>query len=51
MVDFRHGPLGEITPFSAFCSTKWAVFLLSLKDLLETGRGRPWPDDVPITHT
>jgi uncharacterized protein YndB with AHSA1/START domain len=33
------------------CSTKWAVFLLSLKDLLETGKGRPATDDLPINHS
>ena len=26
--------------FRAHCSTKWASFLLSLRDLVETGRGR-----------
>jgi uncharacterized protein YndB with AHSA1/START domain len=31
-------------------STKWAVFMLSLKDLLETGTGHPWPDDVQVNH-
>ena len=40
----------EETGMFAHCSTKWAVFLLSLKDLLETGKGRPAPDDVPIHH-
>ena len=51
MVFFRHGPIGEVTRFAAFCSTKWALFLLSLKALIETGTGRPYPDDVRITHT
>ncbi len=32
------------------CSTKWAVFMLSLKDLLEKGKGRPAPDDVEINY-
>jgi hypothetical protein len=30
------------------CSTKWAVFLLSLKALLETGAGSPFPHDTQI---
>jgi hypothetical protein len=30
------------------CSTKWAVFLLSLKALLETGKGAPWPTEVKL---
>jgi hypothetical protein len=29
-------------------STKWAVFLLSLRDWLERGEGRPDPYDVKI---
>jgi uncharacterized protein YndB with AHSA1/START domain len=41
------GPGGE---FMAHCSTKWATFLLSLRDLLETGAGRPAPDDVKISN-
>ena len=30
------------------CSTKWRVFLLSLKSLLETGKVPPWPDDIEL---
>jgi hypothetical protein len=30
-------------------STKWAVFLLSLKSLIETGKGAPDPHDVRST--
>jgi len=32
------------------CSTKWAVFMLSLKDLLEKGKGQPAPNDVEINY-
>ena len=32
------------------CSTKWAVFMFSLKDLLEKGKGQPAPDDVQINY-
>jgi hypothetical protein len=32
------------------CSTKWAVFLLSLKQLVETGTGSPEPNDVKISN-
>jgi hypothetical protein len=32
------------------CSTKWAVFMLSLKELLEKGKGHPAPDDIEINH-
>jgi len=30
------------------CSTKWATFLLSLKDYVERGEGRPEPRDTKI---
>ncbi len=32
------------------CSTKWGVFMLSLKQLLETGTGSPSPDDAHIDN-
>ena len=32
------------------CCTKWAVFLLSLKEAIEKGEGRPYPDDIHIDH-
>lgn len=28
--------------------TKWVCYLLSLKALIETGKGRPYPDDIKI---
>lgn len=31
-----------------YFSTKWTCYLLSLKDLIEVGRGRPYPNDVKI---
>ena len=34
--------------FMYHCSTKWAIFLLSLKDWLEREEGRPSPYDVKI---
>ena len=51
MVNFQHAGWREATDMLAHCSTKWAVFLLSLKDYLETGTGRPYPHDIPINHT
>src|SRR5262249_18397888 len=33
-----------------FLSTKWATFLLSMKDSIEKGRGRPFPRDVHVMH-
>jgi hypothetical protein len=45
---FKHAGWREPVPFMHHCSTKWGVFLLSLKSLLETGKGRPAPDDVKL---
>jgi len=47
-VDFKHADWQQATPLYSHCNTKWAVFLLSLKDYLEIGRGRPYPDDVQV---
>lgn len=48
IVRFGHRNWREAVEFTAHCSTKWATFLLSLRDLVETGRGRPSPDDLKI---
>ena len=48
-VFFRHKGWAEESPFMHHCSMKWAVFLLSLKQLLDEGQGRPFPDDMHIT--
>lgn len=48
IVQFAHEGWREPVEFVGHCSTKWATFLLSLRDLVETGRGRPAPDDVRI---
>lgn len=51
MVNFHHTDWKAETPFLAHCSTKWAVFMLSLKDYLETGTGKPFPHDIHINYT
>ena len=43
---FTHAGWREQVELMHHCSTRWAIFLLSLKALLETGKGRPVPDDV-----
>jgi uncharacterized protein YndB with AHSA1/START domain len=48
IVLFGHLGWPEPTELFAHSTTKWAVFLLSLKQFLETGRGRPVPNDIPI---
>src|SRR5262245_13475552 len=45
---FKHADWKEPVEFMHHCSTKWATFLLSLKDSIEKGTGRPTPDDVKI---
>ncbi|MFC1609877.1 SRPBCC domain-containing protein [Myxococcota bacterium] len=47
-VDFRHDDWAEVSNLFRLCSMKWAVFLL--KDYVETGEGRPVPNDIPINH-
>lgn len=48
IVRFGHRNWREATEFTEHCSTKWATFLLSLKELVERGQGRPAPEDVWI---
>jgi uncharacterized protein YndB with AHSA1/START domain len=50
VVMFRHLGWREPVPFMHHCSTKWATFLMSLKDVLETGKGQPSPRDVQISN-
>ena len=45
---FKHRDWREPVEFMHHCSTKWAVFLLSLKSLLETGIGSPWPNEIKL---
>jgi uncharacterized protein YndB with AHSA1/START domain len=50
IVLFGHRNWREAVEFTAHCSMKWAVFLLSLRQLLETGTGQPAPDDLKIDN-
>jgi uncharacterized protein YndB with AHSA1/START domain len=50
VVLFKHEGWKEPVEFMHHCSTKWAVFLMSLKSLLETGTGTPDPDDIKIDN-
>jgi uncharacterized protein YndB with AHSA1/START domain len=49
IVLFRHEGWREPVEFMHHCSTKWGTFLMSLKQLVETGTGAPDPRDVPIS--
>ena len=50
MVNFAHYNWREADEFLAHCSTKWGVFMMSLKHSIETGVGQPWPNDVHIDY-
>ena len=50
IVLFEHRGWREPVEFMHHCSTKWALFLMSLKDLVETGIGAPDPRDVKIDN-
>ena len=47
---FKHAGWKQPVEFMHHCSTKWAVFLLSLKSLLETGRGAPYPKEIKLDN-
>ena len=48
IVLFKHQGWKEPVEFMHHCSTKWGIFLMSLKSLVETGTGAPDPRDVKI---
>jgi uncharacterized protein YndB with AHSA1/START domain len=48
IVLFKHEGWKEPVEFMHHCSTKWAIYLMSLKSLVETGKGQPTPNDVAI---
>ncbi len=45
---FKHAGWNEPVEFMYHRSTKWATFLLSLRDWLKTGAGRPSPYNLKI---
>lgn len=49
IVMFSHVGWKEPVEFMHHCSTKWAMFLMSLKSLLESGAGYPDPRDIQIS--
>ncbi len=50
IVLFSHLNWKEEVEFKSHCSMKWAVFLLSLKQLVETGHGQAAPHDIKIDN-
>jgi uncharacterized protein YndB with AHSA1/START domain len=49
IVLFKHQGWKEPVEFMHHCSTKWAIYLMSLKSLMETGKGTPNPNDTHIS--
>jgi uncharacterized protein YndB with AHSA1/START domain len=49
LVLFEHQGWKEPVEFMYHCSTKWALFLMSMKSLVESGKGAPHPHDVNIS--
>lgn len=50
IVLFKHAAWKEPSEFMHACTTKWAMFLMSMKSLGETGKGAAYPNDVHIGH-
>jgi uncharacterized protein YndB with AHSA1/START domain len=50
IVLFGHRKWREPSESMAHCSTKWGTFMMSLKELVETGQGKPAPGDVKIDN-
>lgn len=50
IVLFGHRNWHEEVEFKAHCSMKWAIFLLSLRDFVEKGKGNPSPNDIKIDN-
>ena len=49
IVLFKHQHWKEPVEFMHHCSTKWAIYLMSLKSLVESGKGTPNPNDTHIS--
>lgn len=50
IVLFTHDKWKEEVEFKSHCSMKWAIFLMSLKHLVENEKGYPSPFDVKIDN-
>ena len=50
IVIFSHRNWEKPVEFMAHCSMKWAIFMLSLKELVENGKGKPSPHDIKIDN-
>ncbi len=50
IIIFGHRNWRDQVEFTAHCSMKWGIFMLSLKELVEKGKGRPSPNDIKIDN-
>ncbi|MEV5960702.1 SRPBCC domain-containing protein [Kribbella sp. NPDC051952] len=50
IVLFAHRGWEKPVEFMHHCSTKWATYLMSLKSMIETGKGTPSPNDIHIAY-
>lgn len=50
IVLFGHRNWREAVESTYHCSMKWATFLLSLREYVETGKGKPSPHDLKIDN-
>jgi uncharacterized protein YndB with AHSA1/START domain len=50
IVLFGHRNWREAVEFMSHCSMKWATFLLSLREYVETVKGKPSPHDLKIDN-
>jgi len=50
IVLFGHRNWREAVEFTSHCSMKWATFLLSLREYVESGKGKPAPYDLKIDN-
>src|SRR5579875_487430 len=48
VLHFRHSNWDPEAKMFPECSLTWALFLVSLKEFVETGKGRPYPYDMPV---
>jgi hypothetical protein len=48
LLHLRHSKWRADAKFFSQSSLHWSLFLLSLKEYVETGKGRPHPFDMPV---
>ncbi len=50
IVLFKHEGWREPVEFMSHCSTRWATYLMSLKQFVETGAGDAHPNEVAVSN-